>query len=282
MSQSPLVRTRGLWRGAPPLRTPCRPSRPFGAPGSGPARRRPPPPRRRPSRCCPCRAGRRRPCRRVSAAGNRPLVRLSTSPNRPSAAGTDGGRCGRTTPTTTILMKWSIVAPLVGASARARWRASEPSPQGYIRTGATSPTAGRGWYARGYTWRNTPHVAVPRQRQERGGRSRPLPLRWRGSGRPVQDEKPEQRQRKSDGWRGTPPTLFLVHPPSFARTILLDPRRDPHRDPGTVQRPTRASITWLPIVETGDRRTDASRRPFTAAVRPSARTPRRGTPTNRP
>ena len=62
---------------------PCRPSRPFGAPGSGPARRRPPPPRSRPRRCRPRRAGRRRPRGFVSAAGYRPLVRLSTSPNRP-------------------------------------------------------------------------------------------------------------------------------------------------------------------------------------------------------
>ena len=45
---------------------------------------------------------------------------------------------------------------------------------GYMRTGATPPTAGGGWYARWYTWRTTPHLAVPRQRRKRGGRSRPL------------------------------------------------------------------------------------------------------------
>ena len=72
-----------IWRGAAPPRPPCCRPRPIGTPGSGPARRRPPPPRRRLRRCGPCRAGRSRPRRRVSAAGNRPLVRLSTSPNRP-------------------------------------------------------------------------------------------------------------------------------------------------------------------------------------------------------
>ena len=139
----------GEGRLQPPLRTPCRPSRPFGAPSSGSARRRPPPFRRR------CRTGRwlgrvrsagysssmrsvsgwmppsghsrRLPRHRVSAARNRPLVRISTWPNRPSAAGADGGRCGRTTPPPTILMTWSSITPLVGASARTRWRASEPS-----------------------------------------------------------------------------------------------------------------------------------------------------------
>ena len=145
-----------IWRGAPTPRLPCCRPRAIGAPGSGPARRRPPRPPRRLRRCRPRRAGRRRPRRRVSAARNLPLVRLSTSPNRPSAAGTDGGRCGRPTPPTTMLMKWSTVAPLVGASARARWRASEPSPQGYLRTGATPPTAGGGWDTRGYTWCHTP------------------------------------------------------------------------------------------------------------------------------
>ena len=36
---------------------------------------------------------------------------------------------------------------------------------GYIRTGATPPTAGVVWHTRGYTWCHTTHLAVPRQRQ---------------------------------------------------------------------------------------------------------------------
>ena len=44
------------------------------------------------------------------------------------------------------------------------------------------------------TGADTPLFAGPRQRSKQGGRSRPFPHRWRGSGRPVQDEKPERRR----------------------------------------------------------------------------------------
>ena len=158
-----------------------------------------------------------------------------------------GGRCA---PLRTLCCRSRLSAAPGGGSARRRVRpyplagvGSVHQPpgrtvafqHGYIRTGATPPTAGGGWYTRRYTWCTTPHVAVPRQRQKRGGRSRLVPLRWRGSGTTGQDEKPEQRQRRNDEWRVTPPTLLLVHSPLCLCTILLDPRRDPHRDPGTVQ-----------------------------------------------
>ena len=236
----PLVRTRGLWRGAPPLRTPCRPSRPFGAPGSGPARRRPPPPRRRPSRCCPCRAGRRRPRRRVSAAGNRPLVRLSTSPNRPSAAGTDGGRCGRTTPTTTILMKWSIVAPLVGASARARWRASEPSSKDtYGRERLHQRRVGGG------TPEGTPGATHPiwpcRASGKKGGSlpSSPSPLARFGSSGPGRETRTTTAKKRRVAWDtphpvfGTPPLLCGV---PFCSTPAVTPIVTPQGSSGQLVR----------------------------------------------
>ena len=113
-----------------------------------------------------------------------------------------------------------------------RWR----SPYSRDDFGRSDPAwrGGTGGTRRGTRRGTPPPNAEPRQRRKRGGRSRPLPLRWRGSAATVQDEKPEQRQRKNDGWRVTPPTLFLVHSPICLCTILLDPRHDPHRDPGTV------------------------------------------------
>ena len=127
-----------------------------------------------------------------------------------------------------------VIAPLVGAFARARRRASEPSCKDDF--GRERPPLGDGWCC---TWCctrccTTP-LAEPRQRLKRGGRSRPFPLRWRGSGRPAQDEKPEQKQRKMEGWCVTPPSLFLLHPPLCRCHISRGPHRDPHRDPGTVQ-----------------------------------------------
>ena len=58
-------------------------------------------------------------------------------------------------------------------------------PQGYIRTGATPPTAAGASDTGPDTVADTPPLAEPRQRSKRGGRSRPFPHRWRGSGRPV-------------------------------------------------------------------------------------------------
>ena len=214
--------------------------------------RRAPPPR---PPCC-------RP-RPIGAPGSGPARRRPPPPPR---------RLRRCRPRRAAVASARLPAPVGG-------RRSLPRRDTYGRSDSTNG----GWGVGHQRVHLVPHspLAVPRQRQERGGSLRPLPLRWRGSGRPVQDEKPEQRQRKSDGRRGTPPTLFWVHPPSFARTILLDPRLDPRRDPAGVQRPTSASITWLPTVETGDRRTRASRRPFTAAVRPPTGSLRQGTPPSR-
>ena len=45
--------------------------------------------------------------------------------------------------------------------------------------------------------------------------------------RRARTENTNNDSGKNDWWRGTPPTLFLVHPPLCLCTILLDPRRDP-------------------------------------------------------
>ena len=150
--------------------------------------------------------------------------------------------------------------------------------QGYIRTGATPPTAGGGWY----TWCTTPPLTVPRQRQKRG--VAPVPSLSAGA---VRGRRLITKTPNSDGenWKGCvlhPPHCFWYTPPSvcvpFCSTPAVTPIVTPERSSGQSS----VSITWLQIIETGERRTQASRRPFTADVRPSARTPRRGTPTNRP
>ena len=63
--------------------------------------------------------------------------------------------------------------------------------------------------------------------QKGGGRSRPLPLRWRGSDRPVQDEKPEQRQRKMEAGGLTPPTTVFLTPLPICASIFARPRTRP-------------------------------------------------------
>ena len=77
----------------------------------------------------------------------------------------------------------SRLAPLVGASSRAPGRAVEPSRRDTFRR--ERPHQRRwGCGTPGGTPGATPPFAVPRQRQKRGGggRSRLVPLRWRGSG----------------------------------------------------------------------------------------------------
>ena len=72
------------------------------------------------------------------------------------------------------------IAALVAARRPARVRAGEPSGRDTYRRERPPPKA-------------------------RGGRSRHVPLRWRGSGRPVLGRKAEQRQRKMEGVSLTPP-----------------------------------------------------------------------------
>ena len=84
----------------------------------------------------------------------------------------------------------------------------KPCQDGAVHIGATPPTAAGTSDMVPDTVADTPPLAEPRQRSKRGGRSRPFPHRWRGSGRPVQDEKPEQRQRKMEAGGLTPPPLF--------------------------------------------------------------------------
>ena len=101
---------------------------------------------------------------------------------------------------------------------------------GCMRTGATPPTAAGESDTVPDTGADTPPLAEPRQRSKRGGRSRPFPHRWRGSGRPVQDEKPEQGQRKMEaGGLTPPPTVFLTPLPVCASDCARPRTRPPPR-----------------------------------------------------
>ncbi len=73
-------------------------------------------------------------------------------------------------------------APLVGASSRAPGRAHQPSRRDNLRR--ERPHQRRwGWVVHQVVHLvYHPPFAVPRQRQKMGGRSRLVPLRWRGSG----------------------------------------------------------------------------------------------------
>ena len=77
-----------------------------------------------------------------------------------------------------------VIAPPGGASARARGRASETSCKDDFGRERPRLARGDGWDTAWYTTWYTPHNAEPRQRRKRG-RSRLVPLRWRGSGTSV-------------------------------------------------------------------------------------------------
>ena len=97
-----------------------------------------------------------------------------------------------------------------------------------MRTGAeTPPTAAGASDTVPDTVADTPSLAEPRQRSRRGGRSRPFPRRWCGSGRPVQDEKPEQRQRKRERGGLTPPTAVFLTPLPICASDCARPRTRP-------------------------------------------------------
>ena len=185
----------------------------------------------------------RRPNRRMSVSGAaRPPVRSphrDRSPKCPSAAGPDGGRCGRTTPPP-ILMKWSTVTPLVGASGRARWRASEPSwKDTYGRERLHQRRVGGG------TPRGTPGATHPtwpcRASGKKGGVAPVLSL----SAGAVRGRRLMTKNPHSDGgnWKGCvlhPLLCFWYTPPSvcvpFCSTPTVTPIVTPERSSGQLVR----------------------------------------------
>ena len=122
----------------------------------------------------------------------------------------------------------------------AGWRASEPSPQGYIRTGATPPTAGGGWDTRGYTWCHTT-LSPSRASGKKGGVAPVLSLSA-GAVRVVRSRtrNPNNDSEKATGGVGHPLPCFWYTPPPlrvpFCSTPAVTPIVTPERSSGQLVR----------------------------------------------
>ena len=124
-----------------------------------------------------------------------------------------------------------VIAPLVAASARARWRASETSCKDDF--GRERPRLARGEGVAPHVTRGgTPPHSPSRASGEKGGGSRLSPLRWRGWGPASLGRKTRTEIAKTGRRQWYTPHLVLWYtPPSDRVTFRAAPASAPASAP---------------------------------------------------